>query len=243
LAYQPHRGYSAGAYRLTRVTVPRGDWTDVDGAEDPASFVRWLDVSRQSQVTLAESDPASSEFYRDGKYHLRRDGRELSSSEMVDFYADWLDRFPILSIEDGLAEDDWDGWKLQNKRLGSRLQLVGDDNFVTNPAIIREGITRGIANSVLIKLNQIGTLTETIEAVQLARSAGWSAVVSHRSGETPDAFIADFVVALGTGQIKTGSPARGERVAKYNRLLEIEREMGQAATYAGRTTLTRSPSA
>jgi enolase len=194
------------------------------------------------QIAIA-LDPASSEFYRDGKYHLQRDGRDLSSSEMVDFYADWLDRFPIMSLEDGLAEDDWDGWELLNKRLGSRVQLVGDDNFVTNPAIIREGIARGIANSVLIKLNQIGTLTETIEAVQLARSAGWSAVVSHRSGETPDAFIADFVVALGTGQIKTGSPARGERVAKYNRLLEIERELGQAATYAGRTTLTRSPSA
>ena len=130
-------------------------------------------------------------------------------------------------------------WELLNKLLGSRVQLVGDDNFVTNPAIIREGIARGIANSVLIKLNQIGTLTETVEAVQLTRSAGWTAVVSHRSGETPDAFIADLVVALGTGQIKTGSPARGERVAKYNRLLEIERELGHSSTYAGRAALAR----
>jgi len=188
------------------------------------------------QIAIA-LDPAASEFYRGGRYHLRRDDRDLSSTEMVEFWVDWLDRFPIVSLEDGLAEDDWDGWELLNKRLGSRVQFVGDDNFVTNPAIIREGIARGIANSVLIKLNQIGTLTETIEAVQLTRSAGWTAVVSHRSGETPDAFIADFVVALGTGQIKTGSPARGERVAKYNRLLEIERELGQSSTYAGRAAL------
>jgi enolase len=188
------------------------------------------------QIAIA-LDPAASEFYRDGRYHLRRDDRDLSSTEMVEFWVDWLDRFPIVSLEDGLAEDDWDGWELLNRRLGSRVQLVGDDSFVTNPAIIREGIARGIANSVLIKLNQIGTLTETIEAVQLTRSAGWTAVVSHRSGETPDPFIADFVVALGTGQIKTGSPARGERVAKYNRLLEIERELGQSSTYAGRAAL------
>jgi enolase len=156
---------------------------------------------------------------------------------------DWIDRYPILSLEDGLAEQDWDGWQLLNSRLGDRLQLVGDDIFVTNPSIIREGIDRGVANSVLIKLNQIGTLTETIQAVELARSAGWSAVVSHRSGETPDAFIADLVVALGVGQIKTGAPARGERVAKYNRLLEIEREMGDAATYAGSTLVARATTA
>lgn len=188
------------------------------------------------QVSIA-LDPAASEFFEDGKYQLRRDGQALSSAQMVDFWASWLDRFPIVSIEDGLAEQDWDGWALLHKRLGDRLQLVGDDIFVTNPAIIREGIEKSVANSVLIKLNQIGSLTETIEAVRLARSAGWTAVVSHRSGETTDAFIADFVVALGTGQIKTGAPARGERVAKYNRLLEIERELGERARYAGRTAL------
>jgi enolase len=189
-----------------------------------------------AQVALA-LDPASSEFYEDGAYQLRRERRALTSAEMVDFYADWVDRFPIASLEDGLAEQDWDGWQLLRRRLGDRLQLVGDDIFVTNPAIIREGIERKTANSVLIKLNQIGTLTETIEAVKLAHSAGWTAVVSHRSGETPDAFIADFVVALGTGQIKAGAPARGERVAKYNRLLEIERELGPSASYAGRSAL------
>jgi enolase len=185
-------------------------------------------------------DPASSEFYADGRYQLRREGRALSSEEMVDFYADWVDRFPIVSLEDGLAEQDWDGWALLNQRLGDRLQLVGDDIFVTNPAIIREGIQKHTANSVLIKLNQIGTLTETIEAVTLAQAAGWTAVVSHRSGETPDAFIADFVVALGSGQLKTGAPARGERVAKYNRLLEIERELGAHAEYAGRAAFART---
>jgi enolase len=185
-------------------------------------------------------DPASSEFYEDGRYQLRREGRALTSQEMVDFYADWVDRFPIVSIEDGLAEQDWAGWAVLNRRLGDRVQLVGDDIFVTNPAIIREGIQKDCANSVLIKLNQIGTLTETIEAVKLAQAAGWTAVVSHRSGETPDAFIADFVVALGSGQLKTGAPARGERVAKYNRLLEIERELGAGAEYAGRSALART---
>jgi enolase len=185
-------------------------------------------------------DPASSEFYEDHQYQLRREGRALTSVEMVDFYADWVDRFPLVSLEDGLAEQDWEGWSVLNRRLGNRLQLVGDDIFVTNPGIIRQGIQKDTANSVLIKLNQIGTLTETIEAVTLARSAGWTAVVSHRSGETPDAFIADLVVGLGTGQLKAGAPARGERVAKYNRLLEIERELGAGATYAGRAAFTRT---
>jgi enolase len=194
------------------------------------------------QVSIA-LDPAASEFFEDGKYQLRRDGQVLGSDQMVDFYAAWLDRFPIVSLEDGLAEQDWAGWAILQQRLGKRIQLVGDDIFVTNPSILREGIQKGVANSVLIKLNQIGTLTETIDAVRLAESAGWTAVVSHRSGETTDAFIADFVVALGTGQIKTGAPARGERVAKYNRLLEIERELGNAASYAGRGALAaaRSP--
>jgi enolase len=189
-------------------------------------------------------DPAVSEILdpsvpeaADGEltYRLAKEGRSLRTSELIDFWADWIDRYPIVMLEDGLAEDDWDGWALLASRLGKRVELVGDDIFVTNPAIIREGIERGVANSVLIKLNQIGTLTETIQAVDLARQAGWAAVVSHRSGETPDAFIADFVVAMGVGQIKTGAPARGERVAKYNRLLEIERELGTASAYAGST--------
>ena len=188
------------------------------------------------QVSIA-LDPASSEFFEDGKYQLRRDGRALTSAEMVEFWAAWLDQFPLVSLEDGLAEQDWDGWAMLRRRLGSRLQLVGDDIFVTNPGILSEGISRQVANSILIKLNQIGTLTETIEAVRMARLAGWTAVVSHRSGETTDAFIADFVVGLGTGQIKTGAPARGERVAKYNRLLEIERELGEGARYAGKAAL------
>ena len=190
------------------------------------------------QIALA-LDPAASEFHENGLYELRRDGRSIDSPEMVAFYDDWLKRYPIVSLEDGLAEDDWDGWALQASELGDRVQLVGDDLFVTNPAIIREGIERKIANSVLIKLNQIGTLTETMEAVDLAGQAGWSSVVSHRSGETPDAFIADFVVAMGVGQIKTGAPARGERVAKYNRLLEIERELGSASVYAGKAAFSR----
>jgi enolase len=193
----------------------------------------------RKQVSIA-LDPASSEFFSNGTYELRRDGRALSSAEMVDFWAGWLDQFPIVSLEDGLAEQDWDGWALLTSRLGKRLQLVGDDLFVTNPAIIREGIEKGVANSVLIKLNQIGTLTETMEAVRMAHSVGWTAVISHRSGETTDAFIADLVVALGTGQIKTGAPARGERVAKYNRLLEIERELGEGARFAGSAALARA---
>jgi enolase len=188
------------------------------------------------QVAVA-LDPATSEIYEEGQYRLVREDRVLTSAQMVDFWADWAERFPLVSLEDGLAEQDWSGWQQLNARVGGRVQLVGDDAFVTNPSIIRDGIEQKIANSVLIKLNQIGTLTETIEAVALARSAGWTAVVSHRSGETPDTFIADLVVALGTGQIKTGAPARGERVAKYNRLLEIERELGAQAHYPGRAAL------
>jgi enolase len=152
---------------------------------------------------------------------------------MVDMYEEWLGRYPIVSIEDGLAEDDWDGWATLMARLGSRIQIMGDDIFVTNPAIIRQGIERKIANSVLIKLNQIGTVSETIDAIKLAHSAGWTAVVSHRSGETEDTSIADLSVAFGTGQIKTGAPARGERIAKYNQLLRIEEELGAKATFAG----------
>ena len=182
-------------------------------------------------------DPAASEFYRDGAYHLEGEGTRLSSEAMIDFWTDWLERYPILSIEDGLAEDDWEGWAALTKRLGDRVQLVGDDLFVTNPAILREGIERGAANAILIKVNQIGTLSETLEAMRIAREAGYASVVSHRSGETEDTTIADLAVATGAGQIKTGSLCRTDRVAKYNRLLWIEQELGESARYAGRTTL------
>ena len=182
-------------------------------------------------------DPAASEFFSDGAYRLAGEDRVLSSAEMVDYWEQLVDRYPIVLIEDGMAEDDWEGWARLTKRLGDRVQLVGDDIFVTNPAILRRGIDAGIANSILIKLNQIGTLTETLETMALAREAGYRCFVSHRSGETDDAFIADFVVATGAGQIKTGAPARGERVAKYNQLLRIEEELGDRARFAGRAAV------
>ncbi len=179
-------------------------------------------------------DPASSEFYDNGKYVLAREGRTLTSQEMVALYEQWINEYPIISIEDGLAEDDWDGWTHLRERLGNRVQLVGDDLFVTNTARLKRGIDERSANSILIKLNQIGTLTETLEAIEMAKRASFTAVVSHRSGETEDTTIADLVVATNAGQIKTGSPARSERVAKYNRLLAIEDELGEkAARYAG----------
>ena len=196
------------------------------------------------QVAIA-LDPAASSFLVEGtgiegvtgQYRLEREGRTLESGAMVDLWADWVARYPIVSLEDGLGEEDWAGWKELNARLGDKVQLVGDDLLVTNPAFIKRGITEKAANSVLIKLNQIGTLTETIDAIDLARRAGWSAVVSHRSGETEDTTIADFVVAMGTGQIKTGAPSRSERVAKYNRLLRIADELGDDARYLGRAAL------
>jgi len=183
-------------------------------------------------------DPASSGFYKDGFYHLAEFG-PLTAVAMADLYHQWLEKYPIVSLEDGLAEDDWDGWAVMEAKIGSRVQLMGDDIFVTNVEFIRQGIDKGVANSVLIKLNQIGTITETIAAVDLARSAGWTAVVSHRSGETADSFVADFVVAMGTGQIKTGAPARSERVEKYNQLLRIEEALGDKAVYAGRDAFNR----
>jgi enolase len=181
-------------------------------------------------------DPAASEFFHNGRYELKCEGRSLSSTEMVEFWADISARYPLLFLEDGLAEGDWDGWKQLTDAVGDRLQLVGDDVFVTNPDILRKGIERGIANSVLIKLNQIGTLTETLDTIALAREAGYRCVISHRSGETEDTFIADLAVATGVGQIKTGAPARSERVAKYNQLLRIEEELGDHARYAGLVT-------
>lgn len=178
-------------------------------------------------------DPATTELFQDGKYVLAKEGRTLTSQELVSHWSGWVEKYFVRSIEDGLAEDDWEGWAQLTAALGERCQLVGDDLFVTNPERIRRGIAERAGNSVLIKLNQIGTLTETLQAVELAHRAGWTTVISHRSGETEDTFIADLAVATGSGQIKTGAPARSERTAKYNRLLEIERELGPAAEYAG----------
>jgi enolase len=180
-------------------------------------------------------DVASSEFYADGKYNLGAENISLNSTEMTDFYVKWVDKYPIISIEDGLDQNDWAGWKYHTEKLGSRVQLVGDDLFVTNPKTLQEGIDKGIANSILIKVNQIGSLTETLSAISTAHAAGYTAVVSHRSGETEDTTIADLAVATGTGQIKTGSLSRSDRVAKYNRLMKIEEELGAAAKYAGRS--------
>jgi enolase len=187
-------------------------------------------AGHRDRVAIA-LDPASSELFADGRY--RFEGRELAPDEMPAFYAGLADRFPLVSLEDGNAEDDWEGWRATTEELGDRVQLVGDDIFVTNPERLRLGIERGVANSILVKVNQIGTLTETIEAVQLAHASGYTAVMSHRSGETEDATIADLAVALGTGQIKTGAPARSDRVAKYNQLLRIEEELGDRAVYPG----------
>jgi enolase len=178
-------------------------------------------------------DPAASEFYKDGSYVLAGEGRTLSSAEMVDFWADLVERYPIISIEDGMAEDDWEGWKLLTDRLGDGLQIVGDDLFVTNTERLRRGIEMGVANSILIKVNQIGTLTETLDAIEMARRAGYTCVISHRSGETEDTIIADIAVAVNAGQIKTGAPARSDRVAKYNQLLRIEEELADSSVYPG----------
>lgn len=179
-------------------------------------------------------DCASSEFYKNGRYHLAAEGLELTSAEFADYLAAWVDKYPILSIEDGMAEDDWDGWALLNAKLGKRVQLVGDDIFVTNTRLLREGIRKGIANSVLIKVNQIGTLTEAFAAIEMAKQAGWTNVISHRSGETEDAFIADLAVGSNALQIKTGSMSRSDRIAKYNQLLRIEEALGEHAEFAGR---------
>jgi len=182
-------------------------------------------------------DPAASEFYKDGKYVLASEGRSLDSAEMVEFWADWVSRYPIVSIEDGLAEDDWSGWSLLTKKLGNQIQLVGDDLFVTNPNILRRGIEEKSANAILIKVNQIGTLTETLDAIRMADAAGFASVTSHRSGETEDTTIADLAVGASTGQIKTGSLCRTDRICKYNQLLRIESELGDRARYAGTSRL------
>jgi enolase len=229
-------------HELKKLLAERGLST---GVGDEGGFAPDLDSSEIAIEAILEAaehaghrdrvaialDPASSEFFSDGRY--RFEGRELAPEEMAGFYAGLAERFPLVSLEDGNAEDDWDGWRATTERLGDRVQLVGDDIFVTNPERLRLGIERGIANSILIKVNQIGTLTETIEAVRLAHASGYTAVMSHRSGETEDATIADLAVALGTGQIKTGAPARSDRVAKYNQLLRIEEELGDKAVYPG----------
>ena len=189
-------------------------------------------VGHRDRVAIA-LDPAATELYRDGRYHLDREGRTLTSDELSDLYAGLADRYPVVSVEDGLAEDEWAAWKTLTERLGDRLQLVGDDLFVTNVDRLRRGIDEGVANAILVKVNQIGTLTETLETIDLARANGYGVVISHRSGETEDTTIADLAVATGVGQIKTGAPSRTDRVAKYNQLLRIEEELGPAAAYPG----------
>jgi enolase len=179
-------------------------------------------------------DCASSEFYENGKYQIKAEGLQLSSTEFADYLSAWVDKYPIASIEDGMAEQDWDGWANLNAKLGKKIQLVGDDIFVTNTRILKEGIQKCVANSVLIKVNQIGTLTETFAAIEMAKRAGWTCVISHRSGETEDSFIADLAVGCNALQIKTGSISRSDRIAKYNQLLRIEEELGSLAAFPGR---------
>jgi enolase len=229
-------------HALKKVLTERGLAT---GVGDEGGFAPDLESSEAAIEAILEAaelaghldrvaialDPATSEVFRDGVY--RFEGREKTSEELPDFWAGIVAAYPVVSIEDGAAEDDWDSWRLLTEQLGNVVQLVGDDLFVTSPARLQEGIERGVANSILVKVNQIGTLTETIEAVRTARAAGYTAVMSHRSGETEDATIADLAVALGTGQIKTGAPARSDRVAKYNQLLRIEEELGPRAHYPG----------
>ncbi len=233
-------------HTLKRVLKDRGLNTNVG---DEGGFAPRLSANKEAVELILEAieeagykpgeeffialDPAASEFYRDGKYLLSKEGLSLSSREMVDFYQGWVSDYPIISIEDGMAEDDWVGWRMLMERIGKRVQLVGDDLYVTNIGRLSRGIAEGASNSILIKPNQIGTLTETIAAIEMAKEAGWTTVISHRSGETEDTTIADLAVAMNAGFIKTGAPCRSERVAKYNRLLKIEAELGRGARYAG----------
>jgi enolase len=186
------------------------------------------------QIAIA-LDPATSELYKNGKYVLEAEGKTLSSEQMVEYWADWVNNYPIVSLEDGLFEDDWKGWKLLTDTLGKKVQLVGDDLFVTNPKRLKQGIDAGVGNSILVKVNQIGTLTETLDAIEMAHRAGYTSIISHRSGETEDSFIADLAVATNAGQIKTGSASRSDRLAKYNQLLRLEEQLGSAAIYPGRS--------
>ncbi len=233
-------------HTLKKVLHDRGLGT---GVGDEGGFAPNLDSNEAALAIIVEAceqagytpgeqirfalDPATTEIYKDGKYVLAGEGRELTSAEMVEFWADLVERYPIISIEDGMAEEDWDGWKLLTDRLGDKVQLVGDDLFVTNTERLRKGIELGVANSILIKVNQIGSLTETLEAIEMAKRAGYTCVISHRSGETEDTTIADLAVATNAGQIKTGAPARSDRVAKYNQLIRIEEELCDSAEYPG----------
>jgi len=235
-------------HSLKKVLSSKGLFT---GIGDEGGFAPNLQSNRQAVEVIIEAiekagykpgkdicialDPAASEFYNTEKkvYVLKGEGKELTSEKMVELFEDWVKSYPIISIEDGMSEHDWEGWKMLTERLGNKIQLVGDDIFVTNPRIFREGIIKGIANSILIKLNQIGTLTETLETIDLARQAGYTYVISHRSGETEDTTIADLAVATNSGQIKTGSLSRTDRIAKYNQLIRIEEELGDAAVYKG----------
>ncbi len=226
----------------TNVGDEGGFAPDLKSADEALSFI--AKAVEKAGYRLGEDvtfalDPASTEFFKDGKYHLEGEGKVLDGEGMVRYYADLCARYPIASIEDGCAEDDWDTWKLLTDTIGQKVQLVGDDLFVTNPERLRRGIAEGSANAILIKVNQIGTLSETLEAVELAHRAGWKAVMSHRSGETEDATIADLAVATNCGQIKTGSLARSDRTAKYNQLIRIEQQLASAARYAGSTILRR----
>ena len=237
-------------HELKRVLKARGLATSVG---DEGGFAPNLESNEEALKLICEAikaagykpgpdislaiDVAASELYSDGVYKLKGEGRSLDAPGLVELYKEWSARYPIISIEDGMAEDDWDGWKLLTSNLGDKVQLVGDDVFVTNVTRLREGIERGVANSILIKVNQIGTLTETLEAIDVATESGYSSVMSHRSGETEDTTIADLAVATGVGMIKTGATARSDRVAKYNRLLAIEAELGTAARYAGRSAV------
>lgn len=233
-------------HSLKSVLKKRGMSTSVG---DEGGFAPNLNSNREAVEVILEAiekagykpgeqicialDPAATEFYKDGKYVLAGEGRTLTSAEMVDFYADWVEKYPIISIEDGLAEDDWDGWKLLTERVGKKVQIVGDDLFVTQTSRLAKGIEMGVANSILIKVNQIGTLTETLAAMEMAKRYNYTAVVSHRSGETEDSTIADIAVATNAGQIKTGAPSRTDRVAKYNQLLRIEEELADEALFRG----------
>jgi enolase len=238
--YHALKGVLKGLGLATSVGDEGGFAPNLTSNEDALKLI--VDAIKQAgyepgrDVAIA-LDPASSEFYAEGKYTLKGEGRTLDAAALVGLYADWAARYPIVSIEDGMAEDDWAGWRLLTDKLGANVQLVGDDLFVTNVMRLKEGIEKGVANSLLVKVNQIGTLTETLDAIDLARRSGYSSVISHRSGDTEDTTIADLAVATGAGMIKTGAPARSERVAKYNRLLSIEADLGEAAVYAGRTKL------
>ena len=234
--YQALRGIVAGRGLSTNVGDEGGFAPQLPSNEAALELlveaVRAAGYEPGKECVLA-LDAAASEFYRDGAYHLERDGAVLSTEQLIDLYEGWIGRYPIVSIEDGLAEDDWEGWSRMTSRLGTRVQLVGDDLLTTSIERIERGVREGSANAVLVKLNQIGSLTETLAAIELTQQAAWGVVISHRSGETEDTTIADLAVATGAGQIKTGAPARGERTAKYNRLLRIEDELGAEARYAG----------